>query len=235
MQKTSAANSAYARIVTDDAELYADGSLTMSRFTIPKTYYVKVIEIGSDVTRVSYMGENTNLPLIEGYVKTVNLRFGDEPGASPYPLLTLTAISDDVLFADAEKQKPRCVISSGSAARYLGEKTVAGETLVYVYALGNVGYVSRSSFNDYTLPYHPDYIAEQAALIASAEAAAASAESVAAISSGKESKTSEPFAPSQVIIIALLIVGVLCVIFLLFRPEQKRSSQSAFYRDDDNY
>ena len=217
----------FACVVTDDAVLYADASLSLARFTLPKSYFVKIVETAGEITRVTYFGESTSLPLIEGYVKTVCLKFVDYAVKDPYPNLTLSVEADDVLFSDAAKTRPRCVLSKGSFASFVGEYEIGGEIYTYVYALGSVGYVKRSSFSEYELPLHPDFVVETEQSYESADAAASSA--------AEQPKTDNvrSAAPSQVIIIALLIVGVLCVVFLLFRPERERSANNAFFRDDD--
>ena len=222
---TASADGGYARIETDSATLFADASLLVPLFTLPKSYYVKVVDSGGEKTRVTYMSDG-QAPAIEGYVRTVNISFIDITPTNPFPDLKLSVATDDILFSDPEDQKPKCVLSKGSAAVYYGETTKFGETFVYVYAKNNVGFVRKSSFSEYTLSSHPDYIRETAEKQSVLESASATADSI--------SKTENSSADtSKVIIIALLIIGVLCIVFLLFKKEDAKSASSAFFRDDD--
>ena len=220
------AASAFARIETDDAVFYADKSLAIPRFTLPKSYYVKVVETGGEITRVVYSG-SAQAPSLEGYVKTVCLSFPKDPPADLCPEKTITAVVDEVMFSDPELTRPRSVLTKGATAIYYGEADVSGEKYLYVYATGSVGYVKKNAFEDFTVPLHPVYAAELAA-------AATSSNEVFSSAPQKDGtiSVSKPD-PSQVIVIAILIVAVLCVVFLVFKKEDKKASANAFYRDDD--
>ena len=220
----AASDAKFARISTDDAFLYADAGLTMRKFILPKSYYVRIVSFDSDRCRVTYM-DGTDIPTLEGYVKTVDLLFVDETPVDPYPSLKVTASVDEVLFADDTRYQPKCVISRGAVAYYIGEIAVGGESLLYVYASGNVGYVRRSSFNDFSLPDHPSYETSVSAAPISEGSVTSTEVSKKTILTGGE--------PAQVIIIALLIVGVLCLLFLLFNKERKTADGTAFYKDDE--
>ena len=220
------ADGGYARIDCDGAELFADASLTLPVFTLPKTYYVCVKEVGAEKTRVSFMGGADGAPTIEGYVKTVNLSFSESAPSAPYPEAELILRADEVMFSDVSAKTPKCVLNKGSLARFYGETVFSGETYVYVYAKNNVGYVKKTSFEEYDIPYHPDYVKETAASYNESGETSSGEDS----SPSKEEKTTEP---STVIIIALLIIGVLCVLFLIVKKEDKRTSSGAFFRDDD--
>lgn len=213
----------YARIETDNAAFYADASLSIVRFILPKSYFVKVIEIGGESTRVSYMGDG-GAPYCEGYVKTYDLSFKENDPAAPYPDIKLNVCVDEVMFSDTDLVKPKCVLSKGSTAVFYGEKTISGETYLFVYAHNNIGYVKRSSFDNFEIPMHPEYVVETF-LPESGSESTPDTESGAT-----EKSTAEP---SAVIIIALLIIGVVCIIFLLFKKEDKRFSSAAFFKDDD--
>lgn len=213
----------YARVVSDGAVFYSDAALAFARFTLPKSYYVKVVNIGIESSRVIYMESNA-LPIAEGYVKNADLFFTDQTPIDPYPSLTLTVAVDEVMFADVSRAQPKCVLAKNSVAYYYGEIISAGETYLYVYALGNVGYVKKTSFEDFSVPMHPSYAIET--------------ENTSVEDSTKSSYSKEELSSvgtvttAQVIIIALLIVGVLCMLFLLLRPEQKLRKKDAYYDED---
>ena len=220
--KVFAESYGYARVVADDAVFYADAALLIERFILPKTYFVRIVSIGVESSRVVYM-ESGSIPAAEGYVKNADLYFTQETPSSPYPDIRLTVEVDEVMFADVSRSQPKCVLSRSVAAHYYGEMTSGGETYLYVYSLGNVGYVKKSSFSDFSIPDHPTY-REITPTDSSSDAESTSAE----ISQEQKSGVTS----AQVIIIALLIVGVLCMLFLLLRPEQKNRKSRDYYDDE---
>ncbi|MBP5373175.1 MAG: hypothetical protein J6Y44_03215 [Clostridia bacterium] len=212
----------YARVVSDNAVFYSDAALAITRFYLPKSYFVKIVSIGVESSRVIYMESNDH-PAAEGYVKNADLYFTSQTPTEPYPALTLTVAVDEVMFADVSRTQPKCVLSKNSLEYYYGEIVSAGETYLYVYSLGNVGYVKKSSFQDYSLPLHPTFVEQT--------------EQTSAPDTSKSDSSNTPspvgsVTTAQVIIIALLIVGVLCMLFLLLRPEQKYKNKDAYYDDE---
>ena len=217
--KASAEEYAYARVVADDACLYADYSLTMPRFIVPESYFVKVISSGSDVCRVSFM--DGNAPPLEGYLKTINLSFVKDKPEKCYPDITLTATRDEVMFSELGSKTPRAVLSVGETAYYYGELTLSGENYVYVYSGGCIGYVSKSGFSPFTVPFTQGY----------SRNAENSSQETSNNSSDKKPEPSVEYDPGKIIIIAAALIAVVSVVFIVTRPQ--KSKADAFYRDDD--
>ena len=96
--RADATSFTYARVVVPDAAFYADRSLSLPRFFLPESYFVRVISEDLDVCRVAYM-DGTSRPVKEGYVKTVCLSFVYEVPAVIYPDVTLSVKTEDVLFS----------------------------------------------------------------------------------------------------------------------------------------
>ncbi len=81
----------YACALSYDVYLYADENLTTALFSIPYTYYVKVLSCNeTDVARVEYGGEH-GVEQVEGYCPLSKLYAVDFTPARPFLNLTLTA------------------------------------------------------------------------------------------------------------------------------------------------
>ena len=210
----------YAMIVGDAAYLYSDASGRYPRFIVDKSYFVFVTDIVGDYARVKYMDGFSDCPNIEGYVKTADLLFYDGNVSSPFPDVTLTAISDAVLFSDAEGTRPKSVVEVGGNARYYG---ATSDGLYFVYLRGNVGYVTGAAFESFTLPYTYEYI-EMITESSSPE--------VSAISDSSLSKESSSPPISEVILITLAIVAGLVVLYFIIRPDKLGGKRTVFTDDE---
>ncbi len=219
----SAALYTYARVVVSDAVFYADRSLSLPRFFLPESYFVRVISIDSDVCRVAYM-DGAARPVKEGYVKTVALSFVAETPPVIYPDITLSVKNEEVLFSDLTSFTPRAVLSTSSSAVYYGETTFGGETYVYVYASGYVGYVRKSGFSPFSVPLLSDYrrVTE--------ESSASSSQSGSSSSQNSE-KSALGADTGKIAVIAAALIAVVSLVFIVTRPSKKNAN--AFYKDDD--
>lgn len=214
---STAAEYSYARVVTSDAVLYADPALSMPRFTLPESYYVKIITAEADYCRVSYMEDTA--PQKEGYVKTVSLMFVSKKPSNPYPTLLLSLSRDEVVFSDLDDLTPRAVLSKGDEASFYGERKFGGEDYVYVYCSGYVGYVKKNGFTPFSVPLLPDYKLEEQPSSSSSS------------SSSERDNDEASSDPGKLVVIAAALIAVVCVIFIITRPQKKTSE--AFYRDDE--
>ena len=219
----------YAMIVTDDAVFYSDASGRYPKFYIDKSYFVFVTDIVGDYARINYMDGFSDSPALEGYVKTVNLSFYDKPITSPYPDIILTAVSDAVIFTDYDMSRPKSVINASAKARYFGKYRSGASTVYYVYCQGSVGYVQASAFENFSLPYHEEYIA--LTTVKDSTSASDEISDTSSVSSGTP-ETTEQVDTTKIIIIALLIVVGLTVLYFIIRPD-KLSGKSKVYSDDE--
>lgn len=215
----------FAMVVSDDAAFYADAGCEIIKFYLPKSYFVKVVSAYGDVSRVIYMDDGSDYPMREGYVKTVDLDFSFASPSAPYPSVTLTACSDEVLFSGTDKSQPKTVIASGSHATYYGSITVSGEKLLYVYANGFIGYVRESGFAPYEVGLHPLYDSLFAPAESSSAVGDSSSESV-----GGAGKLNVPY---TAIIFGVIIVFALLLMFFILKPDASKASSNSFFGDDD--
>lgn len=146
---TNAETVEYAQAVTDDCAFYSDASLKIVKFILPYSYFVKIISVGAEASRVIYYSEDLSCPPAEGYVKNVCLNFVEKSQnvLNFPPIITLK--TDEVIFGDAKLSSPKAVITEGSSAKFYGELKIEGTVYLYVYVNGFIGYVRKDGFNNY--------------------------------------------------------------------------------------
>ncbi len=196
-------NRVYSRALTYTTGFYSDMNGAYLKFYVPYGYYVKVLERGDDYSKVSYMPENASFPILIGYVKTVDLIISDTP-SSPYPLLYVSVVSDEVLFSDSSLAFSKAAVYSGSLALYYGELlSPTDEELVYVYCNGYLGYMRKNAFAPFNVPDNPEPLPSSPQQ---------------SYSEKKNSSSSS----LQILIVALISVAVAVIVYVLFRPSDKR-------------
>lgn len=215
----------YAMIIDHDVALFSDASCRYVKFYLPYSYFVKIIEIGTDSSRVTYMDDMNDCPRCEGYVKNVYLDFSFDTPQNPYPQVTLTAISDEVLFSDLNSKKPKEVILSNSKAIFFGKMFYEGENYLYVYSQNQVGYVRENGFTKLTLQNHPfapnDELPSE----------------IQADNPQKEIKNNSSLLKEnsyQPIIIILVIISALLLLYFILRQNPQKSEHS-FFKDEDDF
>lgn len=217
----------WARILNDSTPFYADYACTIIKFYLPKTYFIKVVNTGEDVTRVIYMDNDTTLPLREGYVKTCDIFLFDGIPKSPYPQVLITVNSDEILFADSNKQYPKTVLTAGSTAVYYGALTQGTEHFYYVYSNGYIGYVRKGAFAPFEIPAH------EIPLETPKDSSLLDNPLNSQLTSDTTTQVMNVDATMKIIItIAVALVSV-SVIYLLFRPKNTSSRLVAFHDDED--
>ncbi len=218
----------YAMICCDNAPFYADASCSIVKFNLPKTYFVKVVEIYTNYSRVIYMNSNQNLPKVEGYVENVNLEFVDYCPNNPSPNVILTLNSDEVLFSDLINLTPKAVLSNNATANYYGEINFGGETYVYVYSQGYIGYARKVAFNSFQLPNHESYVEETYSSSNTNSNDITSNDNI-------NKEESENVSSQHVIVISLILLAIVFIAFLFFKPNDKKIVSEAFFNDDDKF
>lgn len=205
----------YSRILTADTGFYSDMNGSYLKFYLPYGYYVKVLEVGSAYTKVSYMNETSQFPFLTGYVRTVDLITTDKIPVSPYPLLSITVISDDVLFSDSMLTYSKVGVYANSLAVYYGEiKNANDEELVYVYCNGYLGYMRKTAFAPFVVPSHPDPI------------------QTSYRDSEKVSVVKQKNSSMQILVVAGISITVVAIVYFLFRPSDKKRIER---EDEEDY
>lgn len=227
--KNVQADSGYARILNENTCFYANPDCTIQKFILPYGYFIKIIQVGIDSTKVCYMDGKNSLPESVGYVKTCDLFFSDITPQNPYPDLILTVKSDEILFADGEKNHPKTVLSEGDKAHFYGETVLNGEVFCYVYSNGFIGYVRKNGFVNFTLPPHELPIKQNNS------SELQQSESDFDFNSQKDQTATTPADETlkTVIIVAVCIV-CLSVVYLIFKPASQ-TFKPAITKDDDDF
>lgn len=233
----SAETSFYLKVERDNVSLYENTAIQAAMFTLPKTFYVKIVRLSYAPTYhlVEYNG-------VRGVIKISD--FTSEPEENvPNPYYTATTITahiDTKLYESPSFLAKTEIAASGLSLTYLGK--VNGEKGTYdtpvwfaVLYANEVYYLHCSQTNNLSLlessfaPVHPNSV------VKTEPAASASAGKSAA--QGKDT-----FDIVRLLLIVGMIVPLFVIIFLLFKPHRRPSSGSRRrYRgdrgeyDDDYY
>ncbi|MBR2932820.1 MAG: hypothetical protein IKC33_00740 [Clostridia bacterium] len=218
----------YARITSDDCPFFADPSLKIIKFYIPKNYYVKIVSVGTESSRVIYMDGNTDCPLSEGYVKNVYLSFEELKGITIYPEITVYTTCDEVIFTDTDLEKPKAVLIAGTSAIFYGTLNIEGVEYLYVYAKGYVGYVRRDGFAQFDVPVnYVEPVTPPNDTDNNLQSSPSEGDS-----DNHTAQGANDIGAQEVIIIAVMIIAALSLIFLILRPERTNQKTRIFERDD---
>ncbi|MBR4419611.1 MAG: hypothetical protein IKT32_01910 [Clostridia bacterium] len=229
--KVKASEIKWARIVSDKTPFYSDYSCSMIKFYLPKTYFLKVVNAGNDLTRVIYMDDSDELPFREGYVKTCDLELFDGVPQNPYPEIEIQLLSDEVLFADSNKQYPKTVLSANSTAIYYGELDQNGESFYYIYSNGYLGYARKNAFKPFEIPPHELPMHTQNP---EESDSAVNAPTSAGGQNGMQVVTTVDTTMKVIITIAVALISV-SVIYLLFRPRQSTQQRVIAFSDEEDF
>jgi hypothetical protein len=192
----------YACILDANSYLYATSNEKSGLFVIPKTYYVKVLSVQGDFTKVEYSTDSEHTKKLTGYCKTDQLTFVDYIPNEPffYSTFELTYRIDD-----SDKRYPFLTEITVTCA-YYGEYPIGSETYCYVLQGDAFGYVPKPT--ELTVPVNTEY--------ADRLTSTAPPEESAPI----EQKETLPIAQIVTIVLLCLIAPVLAT--LVLRPSRAR-------------
>ena len=214
-----AANEKYSRILSEDVMMYMDSSLSVPWFTLPYSYYVKVLSVSGTSAKVEYRGDNPSRPSAKGYIKTEDLNFAEEIPQTPY------------LYKDSDFTITE-TITQNSTADYYGTLTRHnGEK--YIYCLVNttfgdkyLGYMSINSVFPFSIP------------TLNVEREIDSSEDEESVTETNSEISSASGNSVQIVIIIAVSAVAISIVYLLFRPSGKRAAKdeaitSNEFGDDD--
>ena len=220
----------YLLIDRENVSLYADTRKAPALFTLPRTYYVKVLELNYDdyYHRVEYNG-------IEGLIKISEVSSKTESGVQD-PYYTSQNISAHIgthlykrpSFAESEDSG---IVAYGLSLTYLGK--IAGEKGTYgsstwfaVLNAEEIYYIHSAMTENLDLletsiPLHPNSSAESS------------------LGEGQSAETDVTKSESKVDVVrVLLIVGmfvpIVIILVVLFRPRRKRY-RGRVDKEEDEY
>jgi hypothetical protein len=193
----------YACILDENAYLYASSNERSGLFLIPKTYYVKTLDVKTDFTKVEYSTDSETTKRITGYCKTSQLTFVDYVPTHPYfhSSFELTYRIDD-----SDKQYPFLTEITVTCS-YYGEYPIGSETYCYVLRDGAFGYVPKP--DGFTVPTNTEY-ADRLTLSQPPE------------SENEPTQKEESLPLSQIVTILLLCLLAPILATLILHPNRKR-------------
>ena len=212
----------YYRILKENAYIYADVNLTSPMFIIPYTYYVKAENVSGTTARVVYGDENSDYPVIIGYMPLTDLTLSDITPINPYAVIKVSTNVSDILFNDVNKKKAYFNIPSETFMIYYGEiKDSNFNTLCMVYCKNKLGYIDKTSLNSFKIEQNSD-----------------------PLPSIKEEPTTPSdggnlLAPSsalgenlQIVIIVGISTICISVVYALFRPTKNKTTKQNEYFEE---
>ncbi len=144
-------SAAYACILSNDVYFYTTAQDTSGIFTLPQTYYVKVLSIGEHFTKVEYQTDSEYTQILQGYCKTEQLTFVDYIPVNPYLYATFSVIytaedgwADDELVGKIELN-----------CAYYGSYSIGSKQ--YAYVLQNGKYVYVPYPTEFSYPDNLEY------------------------------------------------------------------------------
>ncbi|MBO7390419.1 MAG: hypothetical protein J6U39_03135 [Clostridia bacterium] len=226
----------YLKVGKDDVSLYADKLVPAALFTIPKTYYVKVVTLNytTEYHVVEYNG-------VRGLVKIADV--GSEPVSdvqNPYfTSQSITAHVNTCLYTSPSFSADTGIAANGLSLTYLGkingDKGSYGSAVWFAVLYANeLYYLHCSLTNDLDLlessftPVHPNSVAADASLPTETQEGSEDGENA-----------SKSFDVVRLLLIIGMIVPLLIIFALLFRPRKRKSAtprrDRRRYPDEDDY
>lgn len=201
----------YSRITSESVVLYIDAGLTIPWFTLPYSYYVKVLSVSGSAAKVEYKGESATRPSAKGYISTEYLDITEGVPSVISPSLVLTVNQNCLSYKDVDLTIAETVTQNSTLDFYGFYTRSDGEKFVYGYlstSYGDkfVGYIPESAVYAFSVPSLP-------------MDAPVSAPSEDVESSSQEEQTNRVFGGGlQIIIVVAVSVVAVSIVYLLFRP-----------------
>ena len=149
--ETPPTNGSYACILVENAYLYATSNERSGLFLLPKTYFVKALEVQGEFTKVEYSTDSEYTKKLTGYCKTAQLTFVDYVPSKPYFYSTFELV---YRIDDSDKRYPFLTEITVTCA-YYGEYPIGSEIYCYVLQGDSFGYVPKPS--ELTVPINTEY------------------------------------------------------------------------------
>ncbi len=218
----------YSRILSDDVVLYMDANLTKPWFTLPYSYYVKVLSVGSYSVKVEYKGGDAIHPSVKGYIELDKFSLAKEEPTAPYPNSSFTIGENCLLYKDTGYTYAETITENSIIDFYGINVRPSGETYVYGYvstASGDnyMGYILQSAILNFALPILPVEVVKPE-------------ESVSENKPASESpKTSNALGDNlQIIIIVGISVVAISIVYLLFKPMPEKAKEEVITKSEWN-
>ncbi len=130
----------YACILSNGTFFYATPDENQGLFLLPATYYVRLLDYGSEYCRVEYLYDDSQTKKLVGYARTNELTFVDYIPVRPYFYQTfeLSYRIDDTLVTDSTFLTEITI-----SCTYYGDYKIGSKTYCYVLRGDSFGYVPK--------------------------------------------------------------------------------------------
>lgn len=141
----------YACILENDVYFYTSQNDKRGLFLLPKTYFVRVLEVQDDFCKVEYLYDDPYVKKLVGYTRTEQLAFVDYVPKRPYlyRLFDVRYSLDDALAGDEFLNQITITCA------YYGDYIVGSETYCYVLRGDAFGYIPKPE--NFTYEENPEY------------------------------------------------------------------------------
>ncbi len=143
---------AYACVCANDTYFYSSKDEQHGLFLLPQTYFVKVLAVEGDFTKIEYLYDDSHYKKLTGYAKTASLTFVDYTPKRPYLycLFDVRYSIDDPHFNTSSNLSQITVTCA-----YYGDYPVGSNTYCYILRGDSFGYIPKPA----TLTYdsNPEY------------------------------------------------------------------------------
>lgn len=132
----------YACICTDNAYFYSSRDEKRGIFLLPETYFVKVLSVEGDFSRIEYLYDDSHYKKLTGFAKTDTLTFVDYTPTQPYLyyLFDVRYTIDDSYVYGSDTLNQITVTCA-----YYGDYNVGSETYCYILRGDSFGYIPKPS------------------------------------------------------------------------------------------
>lgn len=190
----------YACILEDDVFFYSARDEKFGLFLLPKTYYVKLLDVSPDFCKIEYLYDGEYSAKLIGYAKTVDLTFVNYVPQTPYLLHTFNVS----YTLDGEELSDAFLNQITLTCAYYGDYKIGSKTYCYVLRGDTYGYITKPS--DLIYPENTEY------------ADRLNAPSDAPVQSDEEKSSSNP-AQIAILIVLCLLIPVLAS--LILKPSKR--------------
>ena len=136
----------YACILSDNTYFYSAADDRRGLFVLPKTYYVRLLEYGTEYCKVEYQRDEGQAKRLVGYAKTDALTFVDYVPVRPYLYYVFTVT---YTMGDVPESKSPFLNEYTVSCAYYGDYKIGSETYCYVLRGEEFGYVIKPTTISY--------------------------------------------------------------------------------------
>ncbi len=135
----------YACILQEETYFYSEKNERSGLFTLPKTYFVKVLSTETDYTQIEYGEHGADSQILTGYCKTSELTFVDYIPTKPYLYKTF-----EITYKIEGATGAPFLTQITKTCTYYGDYKIGSETYAYVLQEGKFGYLPRPNGFSYS-------------------------------------------------------------------------------------